>query len=452
MAWPLVPVPSFDVASLTARSCRAFDPPTDSKHHYWLRLHVDKDVLPKPLIEICAVYGYTPNMVPELSVGGGPLSPGFRDMPELSNHEKTAIRCYIGRLQAGLSASVESLIQDCEADSIWAGSRSYTYLIGRLARLRDQATDLAVRECLDAKRQWMEDAWAQRSACDDCFLRTQEEFEGSTYDDCRDLTFWQGGSSAGEGSAEADTPVSSPHPPAAEALPQEQPAADVQQPEQPIEPATPPARKHVPLAVDMTGEDADEMGVTPVRILCTCCAADNPQGTRLESRLTCVHVQVLNPKDDLAEVQMAEKLVDFYVHDPSGQSEIVKLAPRDLASLVPGGRLQDNLVDILVNMAASLLRARTSATVRVLRAVVMCSWLDWSYLTPGEVIPRSGGRRAAAEAPDSLLKFKLKGADYLFLPWCHDNHYSTVILCHPGARPRSIDKHDYTVVSNTMPL
>lgn len=144
------------------------------------------------------------------------------------------------------------------------------------------------------------------------------------------------------------------------------------------------------------------------------------------------------PTDDTT-VQMADEVVFYEVggsQEHMRHTGMVALAPRDFSALMPGERLLCVHVDILVYMAATMLRMRTGAEVRVVAAAVVSTWLGWSHLTPGTRIPETN-RVASGDPPGSLEAFQLDGADFLFLPWCGFEHYSTVVVCNPGAYPLS---------------
>lgn len=194
-------------------------------------------------------------------------------MDSLTEPEKLAIRSYIGLVQAGLTASAESLVLQSEADSIWAGSKAFHFIIDRVYRLRDQTSDDGIKNCLDAKLEWLTSAWQQRSASDDDMLRPALSFECLESAGCGDLPWWQEGSSAEDDSGDADAMTHEPDPVAEHDTPAEE-GPDVETPSTPGAPAVP---VHQSLQIDFVDSDEEAHGVKPVR---------NPQVARACTVLT----------------------------------------------------------------------------------------------------------------------------------------------------------------------
>ena len=198
----------------------------------------------------------------DCSTSGVPLSPALNSMDSLTEPEKLAIRSYVGLVQAGVTASAESLVLQSEADSIWAGSNAFYYIVDRVHRLRDQTSDDGIKNCLDAKLEWLTSAWHQRSASDDYMLRPALSFECLESAGCGDLPWWQEGSSAEDDYEDADAMTQEPEDPTAE---HDTPAEEGPEVETPSTPGAPAVPAHQSLQIDFMDSDEEAHGVKPVR-------------------------------------------------------------------------------------------------------------------------------------------------------------------------------------------
>lgn len=142
-------------------------------------------------------------------------------------------------------------------------------------------------------------------------------------------------------------------------------------------------------------------------------------------------------RTDLAVVQ--KKVIQYQaVYEDIGHRGTKKelwVDPEMLQSLSPGTWLSDGAVDLFTFKAASILRKKTGADVRVIETVLFKAWLDWASMKPGQVVPDTD-KHADQETPGLLEKANLAAAELIIIPWVSGGHFSLAIVCNAGAIPR----------------
>ena len=107
------------------------------------------------------------------------------------------------------------------------------------------------------------------------------------------------------------------------------------------------------------------------------------------------------------------------------------ISPASILSLSPHQMLVDEAVDVYLYVAASILRKRGQAEVRLVETAVFKTWRDWASIRPGQ---RVDGRpkEASLEPPHLLSTSNMSNANFVMLPWADHVHYSMAILCNAG--------------------
>ena len=73
-------------------------------------------------------------------------------------------RSFLTSCTDGTQGASSLLFQQVDYDCIWSGEAVYTYCTSRLARIRDNCTDVQLHGCLQTKLQVLQQAWRDKDS------------------------------------------------------------------------------------------------------------------------------------------------------------------------------------------------------------------------------------------------------------------------------------------------
>ena len=125
--------------------------------------------------------------------------------------------------------------------------------------------------------------------------------------------------------------------------------------------------------------------------------------------------------------------------------------PCTILSMSPSRMLVDQAVDIFLYHAASILRKRAQADVRVVETAIFKTWRDWACIRPGQLVDKRP-KQASLEPPDLLKTSNMAYADYIILPWSDRIHYSLAIICNAGTLVPTAALNRFSIVVSSLML
>lgn len=88
------------------------------------------------------------------------------------------------------------------------------------------------------------------------------------------------------------------------------------------------------------------------------------------------------------------------------------------------GLVTSNCIEVAMSWAATRLRERTGADVRVISGTIFRMWLKRVHWTEAQI--------EAHGNPPSMNQTGLEKADYVLIAYSRKLHWSFLVLCHPG--------------------
>lgn len=281
---------------------------------------------------------------------------------------------------AGRDVEVSALLLPEDTDCISSGAGVFDFYTRRLMKIRDSARDDALKLVLNQKVQALREAWGQqqgRPSLEWGGMQHIRECQGRL---CRKHPIWR----------------------------ETQPNLAFIEEEQPV---TPRATSAQPRAAENSSRSDIEEHVAPEKAVLDIAQHPTPSPTQPDGH---------------------GYLAKYRSTDESGQEKMAAISLLDLQSLSPGQELRNGAVDLFVRAAADRLSIKTGATVRVIGTDLFKAWLDWAMMVPGQLVPDTT-KVADQSVPTLLGKSDLGKAQFIFMPWAQDNHFSLVVICNAGA-------------------